>query len=124
MVIGSAHRTKAANVTTTHFALLLAATTAFIAAASSAKAWALSANSWIWLGVTLGLYTIGNLIILRLVREIGMGPAFSLSALIQLVAINTLAIVVFGERLTLTQGMGIVLAMVAFAMITLPAGGR
>lgn len=104
--------------------LLIAATTSFIAAASSAKAWALSNNSWWWLCLTLALYTVGNLIILRLVREIGMGPAFSLSALIQLVAINLLAIAIFGERVTLMQGMGIVLALVAFVMITLPAAGR
>lgn len=111
-------------MTPIHVTLLIAATTSFIAAASSAKVWALSNNSWWWLGTTLSLYTIGNLIILRLVREIGMGPAFSLSALIQLVAINVLAIAAFGERITLVQGMGIVLALVAFAMITLPTAGR
>ena len=110
-------------MTAINFTLLIAATTAFIAAASSAKAWALSNSGW-WLAATLALYTIGNLIILRLVREIGMGAAFSLSALVQLVAINVLAVAVFGERVTPTQGMGLVLALVAFAMITLPAPGR
>ena len=106
-----------------NLSLLIAATTVFIVAASSAKAWALSNSGW-WLAATLALYTIGNLIILRLVREIGMGAALSLSALVQLVAINVLAVAVFGERITLTQGMGIVLALVAFAMITLPAADR
>lgn len=111
-------------MTAINFALLISATIAFIAAASAAKAWALSANSWGWLCLTLGLYTVGNLVILRLVREVGMGPALSLSALLQLVAINVLAIAFFGERVTFQQGTGIVLALVAFALITLPSASR
>ena len=89
------------------------------------ETWALSPS----LGkivLTLALYTLGNLIMLRLVREFGMATAFSLSAVIQLVAVNVIALAFFGERLSMVQSGGIVLAIVAVGMITLgPAfGGR
>ncbi len=100
--------------------LLLACSTAiFLGAASSAKAWALSNSSWMWLALTLALYTLGNLIMLRLVRDIGMSVAFSLSAVVQLIAVNAVALAVFGERLSPTQQLGVLLAIVAVAMITL-----
>ncbi|WP_265518839.1 hypothetical protein [Nitratireductor luteus] len=104
-----------------NLALIGASTVAFLAAASSAKAWALSQNSWFWLGLTLALYTLGNLIMLRLIREVGMGVALSLSAVIQLVAVNIIALVIFDERLSPIQTAGIVLAIVAIGMITLSA---
>lgn len=104
-----------------NLALIGASTVAFLAAASSAKAWALSQNSWLWLGLTLALYTLGNLIMLRLIREVGMGIALSLSAVVQLAAVNIIALAVFGERLSPIQFAGIVLAIVAIGMITLSA---
>lgn len=100
-------------------ALLVTSTAVFIAAASSAKAWALSANSLGWLAATLSLYTVGNLIMLRLIRDIGMGAALSLSAVVQLVAVNLVALAFFGERVSIVQGLGIALATIAVAMITL-----
>ncbi len=105
-------------------ALLVTSTIAFICAASSAKAWALSENSLSWLALTLGLYTLGNLIMLRLIRDVGMGLALSLSAVVQLVAVNVVALAFFGERVSPVQAAGLVLAVVAVAMITLgPAKG-
>ena len=55
-----------------------------------------------------------------------MATAFSLSAVIQLVAVNLIALAYFGERLGMVQGAGIALAVAAVAMITLgpAAGGR
>lgn len=106
-------------MTPASLALLGASTMAFLAAASSAKAWALSQNSWLWLGLTLGLYTLGNLIMLRLIRDVGMGIALSLSAVVQLVAVNVIALAVFGERLSPIQSAGVALAIVAVGMITL-----
>ena len=63
-------------------ALLLATSTAvFVSAASSAKAWALSANSIAWLALTLALYMLGNLIMLRLIWPAPTGwSGFSLNA--------------------------------------------
>ena len=101
------------------------ATVIFLLAATVAKQWALAPN----LGkivLALALYSAGNLVMLRLVRDFGMATAFSLSAVIQLVAVNLIALAYFGEKLGLVQGAGIVLAVVSVAMITLgpAAGGR
>ena len=100
-------------------ALLAVSTVIFVSAASSAKAWALSANNIGWLALTLVLYTAGNLIMLRLIRDIGMGVALSLSAVVQLVAVNIVALAFFGERVSAVQAAGLLLAIVAVAMITL-----
>ena len=101
------------------------ATVIFLLAATVAKQWALAPG----LGkivLALALYSLGNLIMLRLVRDFGMATAFSLSAVIQLVAVNLIALAYFGERLGMVQGAGIALAVAAVAMITLgpAAGGR
>lgn len=93
-------------------------TVAFLLAATAAKHWALQPG----LGkliLTLALYSVGNLIMLRLVREFGMASAFSLSAVIQLVAVNAIALLYFGERLSVVQSSGIVLAIFAVGLITL-----
>ena len=101
------------------------ATVIFLLAATVAKQWALAPG----LGkivLALALYSLGNLIMLRLVRDFGMATAFSLSAVIQLVAVNLIALAYFGERLGMVQGAGVVLAVAAVAMITHgpAAGGR
>ena len=94
------------------------ATLIFIAAASGAKAWAL-APSIGRMVLTLLLYTGGNLLMLRLVRQIGMATAFSLSSVLQLIAVNLVAILWFGEKLGWIEGVGIGLAIVAVALTTL-----
>lgn len=90
----------------------------FLLAAVVAKSWALS-PTLPKLAITLILYSLGNLIMLRLVREFGMASAFSLSALLQLVAVNVIAIVYYGERLPSVQILGILLAVFAVGLITL-----
>lgn len=109
-------------MTFTSTLLLASSTMIFVGAASSAKAWALSANNIAWLALTLALYTLGNLIMLRLIRDVGMGVALSLSAVVQLVAVNLVALAFFGERLTGLQSIGVVLAIIAVALITLAPG--
>lgn len=101
-----------------HLILLVVACSIFISAASSAKAWAL-APSLPRVALTLSLYTAGNVIMLFLVREVGMATAFSLSAVLQLVTVNLVALLVFGERMGTIQGIGIALAIIAVALITL-----
>ena len=93
-------------------------TVIFLLAATMAKQWALAPGLWKLL-VTLALYSLGNLIMLRLVREFGMASSFSLSAVIQLVAVNVIALVFFGEKLAAIQSVGVVLAIVAVVLITL-----
>ena len=101
------------------------ATIIFLLAATVAKQWALAPHVG-KIVLALALYSAGNLVMLKLVRDFGMASAFSLSAIIQLVAVNLIALIYFGERLGLIQGAGVVLAVVAVAMITLgpAAGGR
>ncbi|MBZ9764125.1 hypothetical protein LB553_25070 [Mesorhizobium sp. CA8] len=93
-------------------------TAIFLLAAMAAKQWGL-APSLTKLLLTLALYSAGNLIMLRLVREFGMSVSFSLSAVIQLVAVNVVAIAFYGERLNALQAIGMVLAVAAVALITL-----
>ncbi len=100
------------------FLQLAASTAIFLAAATAAKYWAISPNIGKLL-LTLGLYSLGNLIMMRLVREFGMATAFSLSAVIQLVAVNVIALGWFGERLSAIQAGGVLLAIVAVGLITL-----
>ncbi len=90
----------------------------FLIAATVAKQWAL-APSMGKLLLTLALYSAGNLIMLRLVREFGMSTSFSLSAVIQLVAVNLIALVWFGEKLATIQTAGILLAIVSVVLITI-----
>ncbi|KQZ93981.1 hypothetical protein ASD64_03555 [Mesorhizobium sp. Root157] len=100
-------------------AILLGLSTAiFLLAATVAKYWALG-PSFGKLVLALVLYSLGNLIMLKLVRDFGMSISFSLSAVIQLVAVNVVALAFFSERLTSLQATGIVLAIVAVALITL-----
>lgn len=99
-------------------------TVIFLLAATVAKSWALSPGIGKLL-LTLALYSAGNLIMLRLVREFGMASAFSLSAVIQLVAVNVIALAWFGEKLSFMQGSGIMLAIIAVGLITLgPSVGK
>jgi hypothetical protein len=99
-------------------------TVIFLLAATVAKSWALAPGVG-KLVLTLLLYSAGNLVMLRLVREFGMASAFSLSAVIQLVAVNVIALSWFGERLSVMQGSGIALAILAVGLITFgPALGR
>lgn len=106
------------------FLQLAASTVIFLVAATVAKSWALAPGLG-KLVLTLLLYSAGNLIMLRLVKDFGMATAFSLSAVIQLVAVNVIALAWFGEQLTMLQSAGIVLAIVAVGLITLgPAFGR
>jgi len=101
------------------------ATVIFLLAATVAKYWAIAPHAG-KIVLALVLYSLGNLIMLKLVRDFGMASAFSLSAVIQLVAVNLIALAYFGERLGPIQGAGVFLAVVAVGMITLgpAAGGR
>ena len=100
-------------------------TVIFLAAATMAKSWALAPSLGKIL-ITLALYTAGNLIMLRLIRDFGMSVALSLSAVVQLVAVNAVALAFFGERLGSLQAVGVALAVISVALITLgpQIGGR
>lgn len=72
--------------------------------------------------LALILYSLGNLVMVRLMREGGMAVAVSVSAVLQLVFANAVAIAVFGERPPLQQVAGIALGVVAIGLILFPSG--
>jgi multidrug transporter EmrE-like cation transporter len=96
---------------------LALSTAIFLLAATCAKYWALGPSA-LKLVLTIALYSAGNLIMLRLVRDVGMSSAFSLSAVIQLIAVNVIALAYFGEKLTIIQSFGMALAILAVILIT------
>lgn len=93
----------------------------FIAANSTLRAYA--ASSW-WPTVVLALilFSVGNLMMVRLMRESGLAVPIAVSSVAQLVLITLVAVVVFGERLSLVQGIGLALGVVSVALIAWPKG--
>ncbi|MBK5568576.1 hypothetical protein AB4Z34_18505 [Ensifer sp. 2YAB10] len=102
---------------------MLLATTIFLGGATASRAY-VSNNHLGMLCLALGLYVIGNIIMVKLMREGGLGLAISLSAIVQLVMVNVIAFAVFGERLSLTQAAGVLLGIVAMGLMLFPASGK
>lgn len=70
------------------------------------------------------LFTAGNLMMVRLMRESGLAIAISVSSILQLLLIAGVAWAVFGERPTGMQWAGMALGVVAVALIAWPQGNR
>ena len=104
-------------------AWLGSATAAFLAAATLLRAYVETARGWHLLAA-LALYGVGNLVMVRIMRETGMAVAISISGVLQLVMANLVAIAVFGERPPLPRAVGIGLGIVAVALIAWPARSR
>ncbi|MGZ9812134.1 EamA family transporter [Pseudoroseicyclus sp. H15] len=89
-----------------------------------AASWLLRASldkpGWLLIACALALYTLGNLMMLRLMRESGMAVAISISAVLQLLLANAVAFVWFGERPAPMQMAGIALGVAAVALIVMP----
>jgi glucose uptake protein len=73
--------------------------------------------------VALVLYTAGNLMMVRLMRDSGMAVAISVSAVLQLVLATLVAVLIFHERPTMLQWTGIALGVIAVALIVWPQEG-
>jgi len=93
----------------------------FMAAASSLRVYVDRPSVWL-LVVAITLYTAGNLMMVRVMRESGLAVAMSLSAVLQLVLINLIGLLIFGERPSPMQVGGITLGIVAVTMIVWPQG--
>lgn len=91
----------------------------FLTASASLRAYVAEPRLWL-LGVALVLYSVGNLMMVRLMRESGMAVAISVSAVLQLVLATAVAVALFGERPTLLQWSGIALGVLAVALIVWP----
>jgi glucose uptake protein len=100
---------------------LSGATAAFVAANSVLRAYA-GSGAWPTLVLALGFFLVGNLMMVRLMRESGLALAVSISSVVQLVALALIGVLWFGERLTGLQTAGVVLGIVAVAMIAWPQG--
>jgi glucose uptake protein len=114
-----------AGMTAGSYLWLGAAMMVFLTASSILRRYVDLPALWLLL-LALALYTLGNLMMVRLMREGGMAVAVSVSAVLQLLMANMVAIAVFGERPTLTQFAGIALGAVAVVLILSPwkgAGG-
>ncbi len=95
----------------------------FISGATTSRAYVTTGNILI-LVLSLTLYCIGNLMMVRLMREAGLGLAISASAIVQLIVVNIIAFAVFGERLSVPQLAGVGLGIVAMALMMFPLQGK
>lgn len=102
---------------------LASAMAIYLAAATATRSYIANDNVLYLMGA-LGLYCIGNLMMVRLMREGGLGLAISVSAIAQLLLVNVIAFVLFGERLTTSQLAGVGLGVVAMALMLFPSGAR
>lgn len=102
---------------------LVGAMAIFIGGATASRAY-IANNNMLVLILSLALYCVGNLMMVRLMREGGLGLAISASSIAQLVVVNVIAFIVFGERLSLQQLAGVCLGIIAMILMLLPAQGR
>ena len=91
----------------------------FILAATLSRLYAVNGRL-IVIVAALSLYTIGNIIMVRLMREMGLGLAVSLATIAQFVFINIVAFVVFQERPTSLQLAGMALGAFSMALMLVP----
>ncbi len=102
---------------------LAVAMAVFLSAATASRGFIATNNIWILI-LSLSLYCVGNLVMVRLMREGGLGLAISISAVAQLVLINIIAFFVFDERLTVSQMAGIALGLVSMALLLFPISAK
>jgi glucose uptake protein len=100
--------------------LMLGAAVIFVTASAGAKIY-VQAPSWWRLLVVLALYTAGNLVVIRVLRDVGLSRVMSLSTVLQLIIVNLLAVLVFRERLTGMHYLGVGLGVVAVILMMWPA---
>jgi small multidrug resistance pump len=91
----------------------------FVSAATASRMYVATSNM-LWVVLSLSLYIVGNLIMIRLMREGGLGLAISISAIAQLVLANVIAFSFFQEKLSPVQMGGIMLGLVAVTLMMWP----
>jgi glucose uptake protein len=102
---------------------LVGAMAVFLSAATASRAYIVSSNLLL-LVLSLALYCVGNLMMVKLMREGGLGLAISASAVAQLVLINVIAFTVFGERPSMMQLAGVGLGVAAMVLMLFPAEAK
>ena len=106
-------------MTTAGIFWLMATIPVFLTAASMSRLYVAGGAFWT-LAVMLVLYGLGNLMMVRLMRESGLGLAISASSIAQLVLINLVAFLAFGERLPPMQMVGLAFGMVGLVLMMWP----
>jgi glucose uptake protein len=104
------------------FLWLIGSALVFLAANSTLRAYAGNGKVWVVLAA-MCLYIVGNLMMVRLLRESGLGVAIAVSSVVQLLLAVAVGMTVFGERPSTLQLAGMALGLVAVAMIAWPKGG-
>nr|WP_316655477.1 hypothetical protein [uncultured Gellertiella sp.] len=100
--------------------LMLGVTTViFVSASSVLRAYAGGAALWVLL-LALALYVSGNVLVVPLMREGGLGITISILSVTQLLTINLLAWLIYSERLTPIQMAGMGLGVVAMVLMLWP----
>lgn len=102
---------------------LAGAMAVFVAGNTVLRAYSANGLAWV-LVAALCLFTLGNLMMVRLMRESGLAVAISVSSIVQLVLIGVIAWFVFGERPTNLQLAGMALGVVAVALIAWPVEAK
>ncbi|KQT45200.1 hypothetical protein ASG43_13000 [Aureimonas sp. Leaf454] len=102
---------------------LLATIPVFLAAASMSRFYVATNKLWA-IALMLALYGIGNLMMVRLMRESGLAVAISVSSIAQLVLVNLVAFTVFGERVPPMQLAGMALGTLGLVLMMWPEGAR
>ncbi len=102
-------------------ACLAGSTVVFMVANATLKTYAQKGGPWVLVGA-LALFCLGNWLMVRVMRENGLGLAIALSLIFQLIAITAMAFVWFGERPSSLQIAGLALGVVAVGMIVWPQG--
>lgn len=95
----------------------------FIAAASASRAY-VTTDKVAWFVFALFLYGVGNWMMVKVMRDSSMGIAFTVSSITQLVFVNIIAFLVFGERLSPLQYTGVALGVVSVALIVWPQSSQ
>ena len=101
------------------FLVLGGAIVIFLIAASTSRVYATDGRVFIVV-IAMVLYVIGNLMMVRIMRDIGLGPAISVATIAQLILINVVAYALFGERLAPLQVAGMALGLVSMMLILFP----
>ena len=105
------------------FFVFATTTIIFLAAASTSRIY-VSDGRFVVIVIAMLLYIIGNLLMVKIMREIGLGIAISVSTFAQLILINIVAYVFFEERPAPLQVVGLVLGGVSMALIMFPTTPR
>ncbi len=103
-------------------AYLAGSTAVFVAANATLKTYAAGGGPWVLVSA-LALFSVGNTLMVRVMQENGLGQAFALSAIFQLIAVLAVAFLWYGERPGGVHLAGLMLGVVAVAMIVWPQGG-